>query len=537
MTTRLRTPFLNRSVTQACGALVILWCLFSPGSLAWASNSGTMAFTNVNVVPMTTEEVLEDYTVLIEGTTIVAVAPSTDVLLPEGATVVSAPGAFLIPGLSDMHAHLNIDPSPDFMRLFLAEGVTTIRNLNALPHHLEWRAEVLAGERVGPSIYTSGPVIVGPPEPSIVWIFRAMVMALPFLFWGFLFAASKLIRRLAGQPSRPGLVRPGVMVLGLLVVGLVLVWTKVIPINVYTSRTFPMAYVPDTEARARAEVRRQAQAGVDVIKVYDYLEPELYMAVLEEASALGVYTVGHLDHGIEAPLAAGLREVAHIDEFMDEHLLGEISPRNFEPVPLDLESIPKTVALTVEHGALVVGNLVTDAMTMEYLEQGPSYFDRPEYVAIRPEVIAQWLQSRMVRWQGQQEWRRSMLQPFLEQMVREMHAAGVPILAGTDTGTEGAVPSHIHRDLELLVGAGLSPYEALSAATRNPMLSFERMGIEDRFGQVAVGFRGDLVLLNRNPLEEIGATRSRLGVMARGRWYEQGDLDGLVAEFLGNRSP
>ena len=97
--------------------------------------------------------------------------------MPSSAFVIEASGAYLMPGLADMHAHLNIDPNPDFMRLFLAEGVTTIRNLNALPEHLEWRKQVLHGDRIGPTIYTSGPVIAGPPDPSIVWIFRLLVIA------------------------------------------------------------------------------------------------------------------------------------------------------------------------------------------------------------------------------------------------------------------------------------------------------------------------------------------------------------------------
>ena len=108
----------------------------------------------------------------------------------------------------------------------------------------------------------------------------------------------------------------------------------------------------------------------------------------------------------------------------------------------------------------------------------------------------------------------------------------MPILIGTDTGVEGGVPWHIHRDLELLVVAGLSPFEALTAGTTNARLSVKRMGVGDVFGEVVVGQRADLILLESNPLENVGATRTRRGVMSRGRWYTREELDELVAEVV-----
>jgi imidazolonepropionase-like amidohydrolase len=124
------------------------------------------------------------------------------------------------------------------------------------------------------------------------------------------------------------------------------------------------------------------------------------------------------------------------------------------------------------------------------------------------------------------------LQTFYTQIVRELHAAGVPILTGTDTGEQGALPEHFHRELELLVEAGLSPYEALNAATRNARLSVNRMDVGNVFGEVLVGQRADLILLESNPLEEVRATRKRLGVMSRGRWYRLDELNRLVDEVV-----
>ena len=501
---------------------------------AQAQDPTVKAFVNVNVVPMDIEQVLQNHTVVVDGEKIVAVGPSADVNVPPGAEIIAGNGAYLMPGLADMHMHLNVDSSPDFMRLFLAEGTTTVRNLNALPSHLAWRDEVVSGERVGPTIYTSGPVIVGPPDPTIVWTFRALIVGGLLALGGALWIVLWLWRRLRGQKEEArrlrGTVLPGALALAVL--GGVLIWTKAIPLNAYTSRKFPMAYVPDTEKRARAEVRRQAEAGYDLIKMYDWMTRDQYLGAVDEARTQGIYVIGHLDHGVEDPFATGLREAAHVDEFLDEHLMGEMSPRAFQPFPMNLESIPRSVASVVEHDALVVSNMVTDVITYEYLEEGPSYFERPEYLRVRPEIIQEWLGSRMVNWQGQQEWRRNTLQPFLERMIQTLNAAGVPILTGTDTGVEGGLPEHIHRELKLLVRAGLSPYEALSAGTKNARLSVNRMGVDDAFGEVVVGQRADLMLLKSNPLENVGATRHRLGVMSRGRWHTQAELDELVSEVV-----
>jgi hypothetical protein len=343
-----------------------------------------------------------------------------------------------------------------------------------------------------------------------------------------------LSRRLRGQEAVGQHTRRSLFLgaAALAVLGVALIWMRGRPLNLYTSQLFPMAYVPDTTERARAEVRRQVEAGYDLIKVYDWMPRDQYLAVIDEARNQGIYIVGHLDHGVADPLAGGLSEVAHVDEFMDVHLLGEISPRAFEPVPLDLERIQETVAFVVDHDAFVVSNLVTDVITCEYLEAGPDYFKGPEYAPIRPGIIQKWLGGRMVKWQGQQEWRRGTVQPFLVQMTQRLHAARVPFLTGTDTGVEGGVPAHIHRELELLVEASLSPYQALSAATKNACLSVNRMGVDDTFGTVAVGQRADLILLESNPLKDVRATRRRVGVMSRGRWYTQAELDELVSEVV-----
>ena len=139
-----------------------------------AQEDTTIAFVGVNVVPMDTEEVLLDQTVITQNGLITEVGPKAEVQVPENAKIIAGNGNYLMPGLADMHVHLYSDPDPDFMQLFLAEGVTTIGNLSGLPEHLEWKQEVISGERIGPTIYTTGPTIIGPPDITFVikyWVF------------------------------------------------------------------------------------------------------------------------------------------------------------------------------------------------------------------------------------------------------------------------------------------------------------------------------------------------------------------------------
>lgn len=319
-----------------------------------------------------------------------------------------------------------------------------------------------------------------------------------------------------------------------LLVGLAVWWSGIIPINAYTSLLLPHAKITDNPEQARRHVRDEVEDGYDFIKIYDYLTEAAYLAALDEAEKLGKYTVAHLNDTLtlERMLATGLDEIAHVDEFLEQHMIGHSTPDDFQPLPINMDTVPDSVDTAKVHGVMVVSNLVADENAYEYLEAGPSYFDRPEFANLRPETKAGWLRGRVVHWQGTQDWRRNALQPLYVALIAQLHAAGVPLLVSTDTGIDGIMPGHLHRDIELLVASGLSPYEALKAATVNAGISVNRMGINDNFGQVTEGMRADLILVKENPLISVGATRNRIGVMARGIWYTQEQIVEMVSEFV-----
>ena len=114
-----------------------------------------------------------------------------------------------------------------------------------------------------------------------------------------------------------------------------------------------------------------------------------------------------------------------------------------------------------------------------------------------------------------------------ENSVRQLRAAKVPILAGTDAGNPGtAHGSALHRELELLVGAGLTPSEALTAATSNPARAFR---LDDR-GKIAVGKRADLLLVNGDPTRDITATRDIAGIWKGGVSFDRAAFAKTVAD-------
>lgn len=125
-------------------------------SPAKETKTNVFAFVGVNVVPMDTERVLESQTVVVLDGRIAEIGPASKVKVPKGATRIEGRGRYLLPGLVDMHAHLyNWNEVP----LYLANGVTTIYNLNGRPVHLTWRDKINRGELLGPTIYTCGPTI------------------------------------------------------------------------------------------------------------------------------------------------------------------------------------------------------------------------------------------------------------------------------------------------------------------------------------------------------------------------------------------
>jgi len=343
---------------------------------------------------------------------------------------------------------------------------------------LRWRGEIARGERLGPRIVTSGPKLDGP------------------------------------KPAWPG--------------------------------SIPIA----TPEEGRKAVQSVKSMGADFIKLYfSRIERETYEAILEEAKRHKLRVTGHLALEVTPWEASEWGQDIEHGAF---HLLPACSPQEDELRRQVLAAGEKERAeaaaqffartlesFTRERAAALAARLaanhtwVTPTLTVfrTLLTMGTTdYASDPRRRYIYPRIWASWNpESGRRRVPTEQVVRRAeeVAKRFSE-LLGLLRQAGVGLLAGSDTGASNnyVFPGwSLHEELALLVGAGLTPLEALQTATRNPG---RYLGLET--GTVEKGKAADLVLLEANPLEDIRNTRRITGVMARGKWLDRAGLDGLLAE-------
>ncbi|TET97550.1 MAG: hypothetical protein E3J30_08545 [Anaerolineales bacterium] len=481
---------INKSITRfTLIALFLANCSVIPeqtGLPSSSANEGSItAFTHVNLVPMTAEIVLENQTVLIEGSRIIAIGPSDEISIPPDAAIIDGEGAYLMPGLADMHMHTNQDWDTDAwpvspLALYLANGVTTIRDFGPsgkdLTYVLEWRDQIKAGTRIGPTIYATGKILFASPL------------------------------------SDP-----------------------------------------------RGLVRENHQLGFDFLKLYSYLSPEDAREALATAKELEMYSAGHVPYaiGLENILAAGMDEIAHVEEllfaFIEYDRKQQLAPDawlsyliNSAMGQFDLASgfneaeFAHLHAETMQHilkelrtyGTPICTTMVVDDVIQHKLFELDAFLARPE-IGFIPTAYLDLLrlgeEKHQLQFSGIED--LAVYKYGIDRwLLTELHQAGVPLLLGTDSGIMAVVPGFsIHDELRILVENGFSPYEAISAGTVNAAEVIEAMVGDGNFGTIEVGQRADLILVKNNPLEDVANIKDIRGVMAAGRWYPEEELDLMMA--------
>ena len=275
---------------------------------------------------------------------------------------------------------------------------------------------------------------------------------------------------------------------------------------------------------ARAAVDLAATNGYSFIKVYNHLTAPEFEAIVAEARKRGIAVIGHGVRAVGLPQALYQGEVmvAHAEEFYYTAFHNEG----------DRTRIPDVVAATLKSGAYVTPNLSGfEAFTVQWgkPQVAERFLHDPRAQFMTPAVRLLWkAHNSYVTRTGSIE---PMLR-FLREFTKALSDAGVPLLTGTDSPLPGLYPGYsIHDDLRMLIDAGLTPYQALSAATRVPG-EFIAKYVPDapRFGTIAAGRRADLVLLRGNPLIDVGTLRTPLGVMTGGRWRSAEELQRVLDE-------
>lgn len=282
------------------------------------------------------------------------------------------------------------------------------------------------------------------------------------------------------------------------------------------------------DARATLQVARAN--GYDFIKVYNDLGAAAFDAFAREAPAAGLQVVGHgvAAVGLAQQIARGQVLVAHAEEFF--YTWFPPPPEHDPNAPPPTASIPELVAQLRDHGTYVGADLVTYATIAAQWGRPDAvrrYLRDPRTRTLAPEFRASWPRAGYARKPDSLERRLA----FLRTLVKALDQAGVPLLSGTDSpDIPGLWPGFsLHDNLALLVEAGLSPYRALSTATRVPGEFIARTCPgAPVFGVVAPGYRADLVLTTADPLGDLSTLRTPVGVMADGRWYDSAALHALL---------
>src|SRR5690606_17211392 len=289
-------------------------------------------------------------------------------------------------------------------------------------------------------------------------------------------------------------------------------------------------------------------AGFDLLKVHEGISADAYEAIAMTATEVGLPWGGHVSQyvGVEGALRARQSTIDHIDDYI-EALNPPSSPgwnaSGGERVRLmalnaDASRIPELARATREAGVAIVPTQILWEV-LRGARDPAAMLDRVENRYMAPMQITGWTNTVNNIRQGADPAAAAREVELRNELLRAMNDEGVLILMGTDAPQLFSVPGFsLHRELPVMVEAGMSPYEVMRSGTVNVARFF---GIEDEAGTVAPGRRADLLLLEANPLDDIGAVERIAGVMIDGRWLSgeaiRDRLNAIAAKHAGAAAP
>jgi imidazolonepropionase-like amidohydrolase len=428
------------------------------------SRKQEIVFRNVQVIPMDRETVLPNQIVIVKDGKISLIGDARMVKYSKDALVIDANGKYLLPGLTEMHAHIppvdNIEPMKEVALLFALQGVTTIRGMLGHPRHLELRAKLQSGEIPGPRFYTSGPSFNGQTAPT-------------------------------------------------------------------------------GEIAARM-VREQKAAGYDFLKLHPGLSKETFSVLAATAKEVNIPFAGHVsfDVGVWRAIDAGYASIDHMDGFVESLVPGLENMTEqqtglfgmFIGYKADTTRIPKLVNALRDHHIWVVP---TQCLAERWFtpDKSPEELAKePEMVYMAPNTVNSWVNTKKSLL-ANPAYHPAEVRQFIQlrkQLIYACYKGGVGLLLGSDAPQIFDVPGFsLHHELQYLVNAGLSPYEALRSGTVNPAAYFKR----DDIGVIKPGAVADFILLNGNPLKDISEINHIEGVVLDGKWLSKEYITGALKKL------
>ena len=420
-----------------------------------------LAITNVTLLDGTDAAPRRDVTVVVTGTRISAIGPSSRTTVPKGARVVDGRNQFLIPGLWDMHVHLGAyDAGVKASARLLSYGVTGVRDMaSPLDDILRLRRETDTGAIV----------------------------------------------RTVDRRGRTDSAAPAAL-------------------------CAPAARPHGDRGGRGATVGELRERGVDFIKVGDTLTRSAYLSIARESTRLRLPFAGHLPAEVTAAEAsdAGQRSIEHFGSAVFRNVLMGASSDEEAMSRLTRDALATALGGGPPPDVTLTEAAFTNRLVDSYdARKGAALFAR--FVRNRTWHVPTILALRSV-WDERRA-RLNAAAAAADQraaaktlaMFAEMRRAGVRVLAGSDLPVEAGVP-RLHDELAALVEAGLTPLQALQAATRD---AAEFLGRTATTGTVAAGKNANLVLLDANPLTDIANTRRVTAVIRSGRVFTAADLQSL----------